>query len=207
MEQKQIKPPRRSENIYIRGNTYWCRFKVAGHSIRKSLKTSDRELARLRMQIIREREVSITFSGGVRAGKDDVVYFVHDLDLGMLKVGVSRKLDSRIRSMRANTASRIVLLGYVSGDRNLETVLHRFLAPFHHCREWFRADDKVLAFVRAIIELRKSSGFFATLTAGQQDAALTYRGPDYLLPDKSGGTNGGNGDCFASIVPPQETVK
>lgn len=141
-----------TDNIYLRNGTFYGRYFRGGKLTRVSLETSDPVEARVRVDGL-IMQANMEKFGRVRAEAGDVIYFVHDTDQQKVKVGVSRNLDSRIRSLKSNTPSEIVLLGSVSGSLELEKVLHRFLAPFHHRREWFNAEPIVLAFLMALIAL------------------------------------------------------
>lgn len=144
-----------TDNLYVRNGIYYGRFFKNGKLVRVSLQTNDATEARARIDIMVMRENMARF-GRVKTDTGEVIYFIHDLDQNMVKVGISRSLDSRVRSLKSNTASEIDLLGSVAGSPELEKVLHRFLAPFHHRREWFRAEPPVLAFLRALIALEAS---------------------------------------------------
>jgi hypothetical protein len=139
-------------NIYRRNGVCWVRFSVGGQQTRTTLRTRNIAEARSRADVIIRRAHRKHF-GMVKTDPGEWVYFMHDLDAKMVKVGVSSSLDSRFRSLKANTPNEIALLGSVPGSPELEKVMHQFFAPFHHRREWFRATPEVLAFVGALIAL------------------------------------------------------
>lgn len=77
--------------------------------------------------------------------KRDVIYFVRSGDA--VKIGFTSDLEARLRVLRTDTAGEIELLAVMEGDRREEARLH---ADFKHLRikrEWFRAEEELLAFI------------------------------------------------------------
>jgi hypothetical protein len=139
-------------NLFLRGDTYYGRFFRSGKLVRVSLQTPDIEEARARLEIMMTKAEMEKY-GRINPKSGDVIYFIHDHTLDMVKVGITRNIGGRLRSLKSNTPSDVSLIGSVHGSLELEKVLHRFLTPFHHRREWFRAPPKVVEFLRALVAL------------------------------------------------------
>lgn len=147
-----------AQHLYLRGGTYYTKFRLGGRQFRESLRTADLEEARTRLDTVMLRAQREHY-GMTGASPGQWVYFMHDRDSGKIKVGTSTNVDNRFRSLKANTSGDIVLLGTVAGSSEMERLLHGFLAPFHYRREWFEAHPEVLQFVAGLVALdaRRSS--------------------------------------------------
>jgi hypothetical protein len=148
--------------LYRRGEVWWGRVRMAGKEHRRSLRTEDRDEAAKRLDHWRKKIEREQF-GMIRIAPGQWVYFVHDRDLNAIKVGVSIKVNRRFHALKCNTASEVVLLGSIEGTPEMEAVFHRFLTPFHRKGEWFQANEVVMRFVAALIELDMSDGQHLTL--------------------------------------------
>ena len=66
------------------------------------------------------------------------VYFIHAVDLGMIKIGYSgNHPDDRFRAIQATSPVRLVLAGYIDGDLDLEHRIHHHFREYRAHGEWF----------------------------------------------------------------------
>lgn len=63
------------------------------------------------------------------------IYFVESG--GRIKVGFSKNLESRIKSLAVASALPMTLVASQAGSKLLEKAIHRYLAPHHAQGEWF----------------------------------------------------------------------
>ncbi len=82
---------------------------------------------------------------------DDRVYFFHDCTNHKVKIGHSVHPAKRLEAIRTANPAEIVCLGTMPGGAKAEGYWHDFLAEHRHRGEWFNADDKVLAVIRAAL--------------------------------------------------------
>lgn len=76
------------------------------------------------------------------------VYFLRHADL--IKIGYSSDLTTRMRSLLTAVPGKAEFLGYLPGDRDLESHLH---SVFHESRfsgEWFAVSDRLLAIIETL---------------------------------------------------------
>lgn len=74
------------------------------------------------------------------------VYFVMRLSDGLVKIGVTRRLEKRLRELR-RLYGEIRLLGDQPGSAHDERELHRIFGHLRVFGEWFEIDDDVLAYM------------------------------------------------------------
>jgi hypothetical protein len=151
MRQKR-KRRKRFGYAYQRGEIWWGRVRLAGKEHRFSLRTRDYDEAVERVKASREK-LERDFFGVAGAPAKQWVYFIHDRTAEALKVGITSGIDRRFQAFKNHTPNELVLLGAIKGTRDLESLFHRFLSPFHHRGEWFKAKPAVLKFVTALIEV------------------------------------------------------
>lgn len=142
----------KTPGLYLRGERYWIKFKIDGQEFRESLRTDDMVEAQYRAGLLTRRHQRRHF-GSINPTTIERVYFIHDLGSGMIKVGISRDPGTRLRALKVNNPNEIELLGSIRGSIQLEAVLHQFLGPFHHRREWFRSSPAVLQFIVGLVAM------------------------------------------------------
>ncbi len=84
-----------------------------------------------------------------------LIYFLHEPELGRLKIGWSgRDVTTRLRAFQVGNSQDLKLLGVLPGSERDEAALHRRFARFKlpERREWFEATDGMMAEVRTILE-------------------------------------------------------
>lgn len=74
---------------------------------------------------------------------DAGVYFVQSAGGGPIKIGVSKNVRARIRSLQTSSPTPLVLLGVVAGSRDTEAALHHRLHASRIRGEWFADSDEV----------------------------------------------------------------
>lgn len=74
-----------------------------------------------------------------------VVYFVRAEK--RIKIGVTRNISSRMRSLQTGHAATFELLFAIPGDRRLEDFFHRQFELEHVDREWFAMEGALKAFL------------------------------------------------------------
>lgn len=75
------------------------------------------------------------------------VYFIKELALGSIKIGVSRNVEERLAVLQRGMPQKLECIGFIKGDFKDENLLHD---KFSHLRirgEWFKADDELLDFL------------------------------------------------------------
>lgn len=75
------------------------------------------------------------------------VYFIQSVD--RIKIGYSTSPGSRLVKISADSPYDCTLLGYVPADMFSEREIHQHFAEFRRRGEWFAADPKIIAFVKA----------------------------------------------------------
>jgi hypothetical protein len=80
------------------------------------------------------------------------VYFVQEAPAGDIKIGTSKDVGARVREMTVANPRPLVVLATMSGDRKIETLLHkRFASARIRIRgEWFRPVPELLAYIAEI---------------------------------------------------------
>jgi hypothetical protein len=75
------------------------------------------------------------------------VYFIRAGDIGPIKIGMSRNVESRLAKMQTDTPMLLKLLGCIPGGKTEEHNLHLRLSAYRVSGEWFRPDPVVIAAV------------------------------------------------------------
>jgi T5orf172 domain len=90
-------------------------------------------------------------SAGVREIRiTSVVYFADD-GAGRIKIGVTRNLHARKRSL-SHEASALTLLGTIAGDRHTERAIHLHLSEHRLEGEWFADCGPVREVIATVLE-------------------------------------------------------
>jgi hypothetical protein len=74
-----------------------------------------------------------------------VVYFIQESGIGAVKIGVTKKLKSRLHMLRVNSPHEMVVLAHVPGDERLERYLHDRFCDSCIRGEWFRPTPELFA--------------------------------------------------------------
>lgn len=88
------------------------------------------------------------------------VYIVRGLESGLLKIGQSASMTTRMRTL-AVTAEPVELLAAFPGSLAVERGLHRrFRHALARGREWFHDDGSIRAFIETLPEIHRGSMSF-----------------------------------------------
>lgn len=75
------------------------------------------------------------------------VYFILDSGSNRVKIGYSKRIYARFKSLCTAASSSLILLGYIPGDRNSEQGLHKTFATFRARGEWFEYAPQLADFI------------------------------------------------------------
>src|ERR1035437_7628441 len=92
------------------------------------------------------RELIYSLRQGAKQPKPEQwVYFIQAGSEGPIKIGIADSPALRLSELQTGKQLPVTLLKAVPGGKDLETELHRELAAYRLCREWFEATAEVLA--------------------------------------------------------------
>lgn len=72
-----------------------------------------------------------------------VVYFVEAVGLGMVKIGWTLRIKTRLRTLQCASPSTLRLVGVAPGGHKDERVLHKMLRRHRVRGEWFTFDSEI----------------------------------------------------------------
>ena len=78
---------------------------------------------------------------------DTWCYFIGNRHHRILKVGISKSPQGRIRDLQVGCPYELYVFGMIPGDEVVETMLHRALAPFALRGEWFRLNRAISYYI------------------------------------------------------------
>jgi T5orf172 domain len=84
----------------------------------------------------------------VARAKSDVrnaVYFVERAD--SIKIGYSKNVEGRVSTLQTASASKLVVIHTMKGDRHTEALVHKQFSHLRQHGEWFRKTDGLLAYI------------------------------------------------------------
>jgi hypothetical protein len=71
---------------------------------------------------------------------------------GFVKIGWSKNVDTRLKSLQTSSPLPLTLLGKLAASRRLEKELHLRFEPYRASGEWFRLGYRIEMFLRAAID-------------------------------------------------------
>lgn len=74
-----------------------------------------------------------------------MVYFITDKK--NIKIGYSKNPNKRIKQLNTGNAKKLMLIGYMNGDKNKEKELHCQFSQDRSNGEWFSPSDELLDFI------------------------------------------------------------
>lgn len=107
------------------------------------------------------------------------IYFLSN-SMGAIKIGYSRSLKSRMRSLQTSAAMKLDVIALIPGGRDLESFIHRSLTAHRLNGEWFRDCDAVRAFIADVVSLGPGALGFVS----GRDSAKKQAKPDAPLFDE-----------------------
>jgi len=80
----------------------------------------------------------------------DVVYFVEAGAGGDIKIGTTRDLRSRLRTLQATNSCKLTVLATVPGDRAVENEIHRMFFEERKHYEWFKRTRRLMDLIGSL---------------------------------------------------------
>lgn len=80
-----------------------------------------------------------------RKSGEVAVYFIQQETDGPIKIGASRNVEARVKTLRTGSHVALNLLGVTAGGFDLERALHHELSDFQLEGEWFSPTPEVFA--------------------------------------------------------------
>ena len=101
-------------------------------------------------------EVKALLANGVLPNQDFAfhgasVYFAHDEERGLVKIGVSNRVGIRLEELERASGSALKLLGTIRGNRATEIQQHVRFSKWRVRGEWFEASPEVLEDISSIV--------------------------------------------------------
>jgi hypothetical protein len=78
------------------------------------------------------------------------IYFISGA--GLIKIGVTTKVDARLRSLELSSPVELVFLGMYPGTRSDEFALHKRFAHLRRHGEWFNDTEELRAFIEGCVD-------------------------------------------------------
>lgn len=78
-----------------------------------------------------------------------VVYFMKSQATGLIKIGRTCSLGSRLNSIKQASGSEVDLLGSFAGGNREEKVVHGMFSHLRVIGEWFRPDQELTDYIRS----------------------------------------------------------
>lgn len=85
---------------------------------------------------------------------DASIYFAIDDEAKLVKVGISRNVEFRIRDIERQSGRALRVIGTLPGNRAAELAAHGALRFAHHRGEWFRATSEALDKIEDLLHAR-----------------------------------------------------
>lgn len=102
-------------------------------------------------------------------GENGIIYFVHAVDVGLIKIGFTRDLNTRLRDLRVTSPAALTLVAYELGAPDRERELHRAFAGDRVRGEWFRLTDRIRAEIERLrLDFTEPADVQAPKTKGRQ---------------------------------------
>jgi hypothetical protein len=89
--------------------------------------------------------VSMTVEFFILRESERVVYFIYNNQ--HIKIGCSKNPHKRMKQLQTSSPQRLILLGYVHGDKKLERELHDKFSHLHVNLEWFNVNSELVRYI------------------------------------------------------------
>lgn len=76
------------------------------------------------------------------------IYFMHAPGAGLVKIGATSNLNSRLMALQNGSPLPLVLLGCMDGDKAVERGLHKQWSALRAHGEWFQATAELMAYIK-----------------------------------------------------------
>jgi hypothetical protein len=74
-------------------------------------------------------------------------YFIQEGIDGNIKIGVTKSIKSRLRTLQTANSEKLRLLGYVFGNKEKESELHRLFIEYRIQGEFFTVNQKLIDYI------------------------------------------------------------
>lgn len=164
------------------GSIWWYRFSKDGKHYQASTKTDDKEKAqKIEMQIRAELSSVFRYHRKSDVTPDPGVYFLQSKLVGVIKIGCSANIASRVADIKTANAEELILLASIKTDRYLlvEQILHELFQEQRQRGEWFRITEDDVAFAVKYWERVKDASRVMKMHAGMPiESDLLYTAHD-----------------------------
>lgn len=76
-------------------------------------------------------------------GRQNRVYFIHNAERNIIKIGITRSPDQRLRSLQTASPDPLIMLGHIEGGRDIEAEFHERFAEYRCYGEWFTLTEQI----------------------------------------------------------------
>lgn len=80
----------------------------------------------------------------------DFIYFIQGKSGGPIKIGITKDISSRLKSLQTGHPDELVLLAELPGSAEVEIAVHQMFSDCRLRGEWFTPTDKLLVFIKTI---------------------------------------------------------
>lgn len=84
--------------------------------------------------------------------KRKCVYFIEAVDGGVVKIGTTKNVKSRISTLRVSSPFKLRLLGVIPGGHRCERRIHRVFKDYRASGEWFLFTPPVKQKISDLVE-------------------------------------------------------
>ena len=78
-----------------------------------------------------------------------IIYFIEAVGTGLIKIGKTKNVAARLRSLQTSNPHRLQVIKTISSDTLSEQELHRLFANQRMRGEWFVKDAELLTFINS----------------------------------------------------------
>lgn len=78
-----------------------------------------------------------------------LLYFIYNRYTGLIKIGVTRSLENRLKDLECAAGVRLDVMGTLEQSSDMEIPLHTALFQTRECGEWFRPSEDLVAIAKA----------------------------------------------------------
>lgn len=84
-----------------------------------------------------------------------IVYFIQTGQYGNIKIGYTKYLAQRIKTLQTGCAENLQLLGFINGDKGKERALHKQFREYHIKGEWFKLNSELIEYINLHSEMQQ----------------------------------------------------
>lgn len=81
------------------------------------------------------------------------VYFAYSQNDDSVKIGYTKNnVRNRLKALNTGNSSKLILLGYINGDKEVESYLHNKFSKYkkHYNLEWFYFNDEIREYINSV---------------------------------------------------------